>query len=255
MLSDGKASKMPSHKPGSWRCRVASTKPCVPGGKQSLLGEASELREAAAEIQERRSADATEKLESVMSDGRMLMMAKEYRAVVDRLKPARELAGVASSKLRQEFETLRSQAAAALVRQRKSQIEQLLRKGEHLEAAELLRGSQTEFPDSRSLSDLKKKLDDAVRSRGEVQNLLNTARRLFSEQAWKEGGEACARAISLATVEPWLREQAIEVALRAAETALEVDWTSAETLADKLTRSSRKCDSRIVTCPHSGKET
>lgn len=156
------------------------------------------MRNAAAEVEEHRSADATTKLELVMADGRMLMMAKEYRAVVDRLKPATDLSLVASAKLRGEFEALQSQAAAALVRQRKVQIEQLLRKGEHLEAAELLRGSQTEFPDNRSLSDLKKKLDDAVGRRTEVQSLLNTARRLFGESSWEQGGEACVRAISLA---------------------------------------------------------
>ena len=54
-----------------------------------IWGDASELQDAAAEIQERRSADATEKLETVMADGRMLMKAKEYRAVLDRLKPAK----------------------------------------------------------------------------------------------------------------------------------------------------------------------
>ena len=62
----------------------------------------------------------------------------------------------------------------------------------------MLRGSQTEFPDNRSLSDLKKKLDEAVARRTEVQSLLNTARRLFGESSWKQGGEACVRAVSLA---------------------------------------------------------
>ena len=201
---------------------------------QNSCGEAPELKEAGAQIQNRRSTDATKKLELVMADGRMLMMAKEYRAVVDRLKPAEALAGVASPRLRTEFENLRSQAAAALVQQRRTQIERLLRKGEHIEAADLLRGSQTEFPDDRSLSELKKKLDDSVARRTEVQELLNTARRLFGESAWKEGGEACVRAISLAALDPWLREQAIQVALRAADSALEKDWRSAETLVHEL---------------------
>ncbi len=198
-------------------------------------GDAPELNSAVEEIEEYRSTDATKKLELVMADGRMLMMAKEYRAVLDRLKPAMDLSKVASSKLRTEFETLQSQAAAALVGQRRTQIEQLLRKGEHVEAADLLRGSQTEFPDNRSLADLKKKLDDAVERRVEIQNLLNTARRLFGEQSWQRGGEACVRAISLATLDPWLREQAIDVALRAADSAVEKDWRSAETLVHGLT--------------------
>ena len=203
---------------------------------KTTLGDAPELQSAKTEIQTRRSADATEKLELVMADGRMLMMAKEYRAVIDRLKPAMALASVAPSKLRSEFENLRSQAGAALVRQRSSQIEQLLRKGEHLEASDLLRGSQTEFPDDRSLSELKKKLDESVARRTEVQNLLNTARQLFAESSWKRGGEACVRAVSLAALDPWLREQAIQVALRAADSALEKDWRSAETLVHELTQ-------------------
>ena len=49
------------------------------------------------------------------------------------------------------------------------------------------------------------------------------------------GGEACVRAISLATLDPWLREQAIDVALRAADSAVEKDWRSAETLVHGLT--------------------
>src|SRR4029077_8913029 len=69
----------------------------------------------------------------------------------------------------------------------------------------------------------------------EVQNLLNTARRLFGESSWKQGGEACTRAISLAVLDPWVREQAIQVALRAADAALEKDWRSAETLVHELT--------------------
>jgi serine/threonine-protein kinase len=198
-------------------------------------GDAPELQIAATEVENRRSADATEKLELVMADGRMLMMAKEYRAVIDRLKPAASLASVASQKLRAEFETLQAQATKALVIQRRAQIEQFLRKGEHREAADLLSGSQTEFPDNRTLDDLKKRLDDAVARRTEVQNLLHTARQLFAENSWKQGGEACVRAISLAALDPWLREQAIEVALRAADAALEKDWRSAETLVQDLT--------------------
>ena len=190
---------------------------------------------AATEVESHRSADATEKLELVMADGRMLMMAKEYRAVIDRLKPAASLASVASAKLRSEFETLKAQATKALVLQRRAQIEALLRKGEHREASDLLSGSQTEFPDNRTLDDLKKRLDDAVARRTEVQNLLHTARRLFGESSWKQGGEACVRAISLAALDPWLREQAIEVALRAADSALEKDWRSADTLVQDLT--------------------
>jgi tetratricopeptide (TPR) repeat protein len=203
---------------------------------KTTWGDAPELESANAEIQARRSADATEKLELVMADGRMLLMAKEYRAVIDRLKPAMALASVAPAKLRAEFENLRAKAGAALVQQRRSQIEQLLRKGEHLEASDLLRGSQTEFPDDRSLSELKKKLDESVARRTEVQNLLNTARRLFAESSWQQGGEACVRAISLAALDPWLREQAIQVALRAADSALEKDWRSAETLVHELTQ-------------------
>jgi serine/threonine-protein kinase len=198
-------------------------------------GDAPELQIAATEVESQRSADATEKLELVMADGRMLMMAKEYRAVIDRLKPAASLASVASAKLRSEFETLKAQATKALVLQRRAQIEALLRKGEHREASELLSGSQTEFPDNRTLDDLQKRLDDAVARRTEVQNLLHTARRLFGESSWKQGGEACVRAISLAALDPWLREQAIEVALRAADSALEKDWRSADTLVQDLT--------------------
>jgi hypothetical protein len=202
---------------------------------QKIWGEVPELQSANAEILNRRSADATEKLELVMADGRMLMMAKEYRAVIDRLKPAAAWASVAPARLRDEFERLRSQAASALVLQRRSQIERLLRKGEHLEAADLLRGSQTEFPQDRSLAELKKKLDESVARRTEVQDLLQTARQLFGESSWKQGGEACVRAVSLAASDPWLREQAIQVALRAADSALEKDWRSAETLVQDLT--------------------
>jgi eukaryotic-like serine/threonine-protein kinase len=202
---------------------------------KTTWGDAPELESAKTEIQARRSADATEKLELVMADGRMLLMAKEYRAVIDRLKPAMVLASVAPAKLRTEFENLRAKAGAALVQQRRTQIEQLLRKGEHLEASDLLRGSQTEFPDDRSLSELKKKLDESVARRTEVQNLLNTARRFFAESSWQQGGEACVRAVTLAALDPWLREQAIQVALRAADLALEKDWRSAETLVHELT--------------------
>ena len=173
-----------------------------------IWGDASELQDAAAEIQERRSADATEKLETVMADGRMLMKAKEYRAVLDRLKPAEGLAAVAFSELGSEFETLQSQAASSLIQQRTSEIEQLVVKGEHLQAADMLRESESEFPDHSSWSDLRKRLEEAVAKRSEVRSLLQEARRLFSENSWKQGGEACVRAISLAKSDPWLREPA-----------------------------------------------
>jgi TolA-binding protein len=202
---------------------------------KGACGDTPELQSANAEVQNCRSLDATRKLQLVMADGRMLLMAREYRAVIDRLKPATALASVAPAELRNEFEKLRSRAGAALVQQRKIQIEQLLRKGEHLEASDLLRGSQTEFPDDRSLAELKKKLDESIARRTELQNLLSQARRLFGESSWKQGGEACVRAISLAALDPWLREQAIQVALRAAESALEKDWRSAEALLHELT--------------------
>jgi eukaryotic-like serine/threonine-protein kinase len=201
---------------------------------KDACGDTPELQTANAEVQNRRSLDARRKLQLVMADGRMLLMAREYRAVIDRLKPAMALASVAPAELRNEFEKLRSQAADALVQQRKIQIEQLLRKGELLEASDLLRGSQTEFPDDRLLADLKQKLDESVARRTDVQNLLNQARRLFGESSWKLGGEACVRAITLAALDPWLREQAIQVALRAAESALEKDWRSAEALVLEL---------------------
>ena len=201
-----------------------------------IWGDASELQDAAAEIQDRRSADATEKLETVMADGRMLMKAKEYRAVLDRLKPAEGLAAVASSQLRGEFERLESQAAISLIQQRTSEIEQLVVRGEHLQAADMLRESETEFPDRGSWSDLRKRLEEAVARRSEVQSLLQEARRLFSESSWKQGGEACVRAISLAKSDPWLHEQAIETMLRAADAAVDSDWHSAESLVDELDR-------------------
>ena len=201
-----------------------------------IWGDASELQDAAAEIQERRSADATEKLETVMADGRMLMKAKEYRAVLDRLKPAEGLAAVAFSELGSEFETLQSQAASSLIQQRTSEIEQLVVKGEHLQAADMLRESESEFPDHSSWSDLRKRLEEAVAKRSEVQSLLQEARRLFSENLWKQGGEACVRAISLAKSDPWLREQAIETMLRAAEACVDSDWQSAESLVNELAR-------------------
>jgi eukaryotic-like serine/threonine-protein kinase len=201
---------------------------------KDACGDTPELQSANAEIQNRRSLDASRKLQLVMADGRMLLMAREYRAVIDRLKPAMALASVAPAELRNEFEKLRSQAEDALVQQRKIQIEQLLRKGELLEASDLLRGSQTEFPDDRLLAELKQKLDESVARRTDVQNLLNQARRLFGESSWKLGGEACVRAITLAALDPWLREQAIQVALRAAESALEKDWRSAEALVLEL---------------------
>jgi serine/threonine protein kinase len=201
---------------------------------RSNRGDAPELQSAAAEIHDRRSADATHKLEAVMADGRLLMKAKEYRAVLDRLRPAAALAAVASSKSREEFESLASEAATTLVQQRSGEIEHLLGKGEYLQAADLLRESAAEFPDHPLWSDLKKRLDEAVARRTEVQNLLHTARRFFGESSWKQGGEACIRAISLADLDPWLRAQAIEVALRAADSALEKDWRSAETLVQEL---------------------
>ena len=128
---------MPSIGPGSWLAQRNFDEAFrVVDECRRTCGDAPELQSAVEEIEEHRSTDATKKLELVMADGRMLMMAKEYRAVLDRLKPARDLSKVASSKLRTEFETLESQAGAALVRQRRTQIEQLLRKGEHVEAAE-----------------------------------------------------------------------------------------------------------------------
>ena len=200
-----------------------------------IWGDASELQDAA-----RRSRSGAPghrwEAETVMADGRMLMKAKEYRAVLDRLKPAEGLAAVAFSELGSEFETLQSQAASSLIQQRTSEIEQLVVKGEHLQAADMLRESESEFPDHSSWSDLRKRLEEAVAKRSEVQSLLQEARRLFSENSWKQGGEACVRAISLAKSDPWLREQAIETMLRAAEACVDSDWQSAESLVNEFAR-------------------
>ena len=100
----------------------------------------------------------------------------------------------------------------------------------------MLRESESEFPDHSLWSDLRKRLEEAVAKRSEVQSLLQEARRLFSENSWKQGGEACVRAISLAKSDPWLREQAIETMLRAAEACVDSDWQSAESLVNELAR-------------------
>src|SRR5262249_27603556 len=116
------------------------------------------------------------------------------------------------------------------------EIERLLVRGEHLQAADLLRDAETEFPGRDTWSGLRKRLDDAVARRSETQTLLQEARRLFNESSWKQGGEACLRAISLARSDPWLHEQAVETILRAADSAVDSDWHSAESLVDELAR-------------------
>jgi eukaryotic-like serine/threonine-protein kinase len=197
-------------------------------------GGTPELEQQFADIATRQSAAASHALQKALADGRMLFMATEYGAGVDRLAQVAHLASLVPAQLRSEYDKLYAQTRAGAARQRRAQIEHYIAAGDFTNASELLNRTLTEFPSSREFSGLEDVLRVERARRREAQEAVAAAQSAFRNSDWKQGGESLKKALGLAEQVPALREQVLEAFVKAAEAALNTNWRAAETLLLQL---------------------
>ncbi len=84
---------------------------------RNVVGDAPELAKALADIETRRAAAAKATVERAMRDGRMLLLARQYRGAQQVMEPASPQAAFVAAELRKQFEELLKQISEGAARQ------------------------------------------------------------------------------------------------------------------------------------------
>jgi serine/threonine protein kinase len=199
-----------------------------------LNGTSPELDVQLAAIAERRIASASRNVEKVIADARVLTMAAEYQAALDKLQTVSELANEVPVALRSDYRALQQQNTAGLIHTRKNQIERFVAAGDLTRAAELLRQSLDQFPGERELASLGNALNQETARRTEAKDKLAEAQKAFGRGRWQEGGEFLQKAFAASARAPQTREQILQAFVQAGISAVEADWRAAESLLQQL---------------------
>ena len=149
---------------------------------------------------------------------------------LDRLALAETIVGKVSTGLSKAYSVLQEEAANAKASKYRADVDEMLAKGEHDAANQLLQTAQSEFPDNRDLQRIRKTLDQAVQRREEARKLLGHAQDLFRENSWRQGADTCLRAGPLSRRDPILHKEILSALEGAAEASLATDWRHAEYL-------------------------
>jgi Protein kinase domain len=193
-----------------------------------------EVQRQLAEITEKESEAAARGVEKAVLDARMLVMANQHQAALDKLAGVSRLLSLVSSALKSAYQTVQLQGSRGLAQQKKLAIERHLTEGEITEAAELLRQALSQFPGNRDLLELENAVREETKRRSEAQQTLTEAQRLLQKSEWKRGGELLRKAFRLAQRAPAVREQVLTALVQAAESALQANWQLSEALLDQL---------------------
>jgi len=197
-------------------------------------GSSAELETQLRNIEDKRVAALSRKVEIAIGDARILTMATEYQAALDKLQSVADIVNDVPASLRSEFRTLQQQNAAGLINIRKTQIERIAAAGDLTRAAEALRQTLDQFPRDRQLADLRNILNQETARRSEAKDKLAEARNLFARQRWKEGGDFLQKAFAGSNRAPAVREEILQAFVQAGASAVEANWRAAEALLQQL---------------------
>src|SRR5579862_5218604 len=197
-------------------------------------GSSPELEAQFRNIEDKRVAAASRKVEKAIGDARILTMATEHQAALDKLQSVADLANDIPASLRSEYRTLQQQNSAGLINIRKTQIERFAAAGDLTRAADLLRQTLDQFPGDRELAELGNILNQETARRSDARDKLAEARKLFARQRWKEGGDLLQKAFAGSSRTPAVREEILQAFVQAGISAVEADWRAAEMLLQQL---------------------
>jgi serine/threonine protein kinase len=193
-------------------------------------GRTPDLNKLLADIEERQAQVAAERVENALRDSREWLAKGKPEQALQALATVQPLAAKAAKKLSSAWQALQLEAANALARRYKSDIDLFLAQGSHSEAASLLQRAQAEFPQTRDVQQAAKSLDQAVQRRQDCRKVLADAENRFSSRAWREGGDLCLRAGPLSTRDPIARQELLSLLERAASEAADHAWHHADYL-------------------------
>lgn len=197
-------------------------------------GTTPELEAQLSTIEERRVATASRAVEKTIADARVLMMAAEYQAALEKLQSISQIVASVPAALRSDYSSLQQQSSAGLMQQRKTQIERFVAAGDLTRAADLLRQSLAQFPGDRDLSSLADVLNQETTRRSEAQECLAEAQKAFARAKWREGGELLKKAFAASSRAPVVREQVLGAFVQGGMSVVESDWRAAEALLQQL---------------------
>ena len=206
-----------------------------------ITGATPELDAQGAAIEKRRIAAASEGVGKALGAARVLVMAAEYQAALDKLQTVAQLAVDAPNALRSEYQSVQQQCTLGLVHSRKTQIERFVAGGELTRAAELLKQSLAQFPSELELSNLGKVLEQETTRRSDAQEKLAEAQRIFARGKWREGADLLKKAFASASRAPAVREKLLDAFVQAGVSAVESDWRAAEFLLKQLAELQPDC--------------
>ena len=201
---------------------------------KAIHGSSPELEAQVRNIENKRVAAASRKVEKAIGDARILTMAAEYRAALDKLQSVADFANDIPASLRSEYRTLQQQNSSGLINIRKTQIERFAAAGDLTRAADLLRQTLDQFPGDRELAELSNVLNQETTRRSDAKEQLAEARKLFARQRWKEGGDLLQKAFAGSNRARAVREEILQAFVQAGISAVEADWRAAEGLLQQL---------------------
>src|SRR3954447_14536157 len=193
-------------------------------------GRTPDLNKFLAEIEDRQAQVITERIERALRETRECLSKGNADQALQTLATVQSLAQKAPKRLLSAFQSLQLEAANAQARRYKSDIEQLLAQGAHDQAASILQRAQAEFPQNRDVQQAGKILEQALQRRQDCEKVLENARSLFSNRAWRDGADLCLSAGPLSSRDPVARKELLSVLEHAASEAADQDWHHADYL-------------------------
>ena len=201
---------------------------------RELHGSTAELEERLEIITEKQSAAASAVVEKALSDAQILANANQFEPALEKLKAASESLPLVSISLKSAYDNLQTGIHDELARHRVGQFQDLIAAGEFTKAETLLQQTLVVFPDHPSLRGLEDVLREESSRRGEAQQAISVAQKLFAKGDWKRGGEILKKAFSVADRAPKVRQSVLQALLQGAESASAKDWRGSEILVQLL---------------------
>ena len=125
---------------------------------------------------------------------------------------------------------LNEQARAAAQAAWAQRVQTALDSADYDSTADLLTQAKLEFPESRELSELNEKLQDALKLRAKAQKIIADGHAALSKRQWRKAADCLTRACDVAGADPVVREEVLGELLEGCQAAIDVDWQAAEML-------------------------
>jgi len=176
--------------------------------------------------------ELSERVTAIVEEAGALENAKKYTAAIQQWNVLRSVHApyphLESNIAR--LTKLNEQARAAAQAAWAQRVQTALDSADYDSATHLLTRAQQEFPESRELSELNKKLQDVRKLRAKAQKIIADGHAALSKRQWRKAADCLTRAWDVAGADPVIREQVVGELLEGCQAAIDVDCQAAEML-------------------------